>query len=242
MYGKKRGKRRGRKNFKKTPRVYPRRKNYRRNFKKRTRWAPALPTKTSSRLKFRFIDNGYDMSTLVGSAYQALQVFRGNSLFDPDYSGVGVQPYGFDNQAAMFTRYKVLSSKIKVYLTTLSGVNCPKIRAYIMPNLAISLAYNDTSDLARMPYVKAKTFGLGSYKSQGLQCSMKNYATTNQILGKARGNDGDSSSTVGANPTNAWYWLIYVDTSEFTHESTISMDVKITYYAEMTSPPSQDES
>lgn len=41
--------------------------------------------------------------------------FRMNSLFDPDYSGVGHQPYGYDQIVNLgYTKYTVLGSKIKV--------------------------------------------------------------------------------------------------------------------------------
>lgn len=38
--------------------------------------------------------------------------YRANSLFDPDYTGVGHQPYGFDQWATLFNHYVVLGSKI----------------------------------------------------------------------------------------------------------------------------------
>jgi len=40
--------------------------------------------------------------------------FRMNSLFDPDFTGTGHQPYYFDQLAALYTRYVVVSSKITV--------------------------------------------------------------------------------------------------------------------------------
>jgi len=37
------------------------------------------------------------------------QVFRANSLFDPDVTNAGHQPYGFDTLSSIYTRYKVES-------------------------------------------------------------------------------------------------------------------------------------
>lgn len=42
-------------------------------------------------------------------------VFRANSLFDPDFTAAGHQPYGFDTWATMYNHYTVLGSKIKVH-------------------------------------------------------------------------------------------------------------------------------
>lgn len=44
--------------------------------------------------------------TLTSGVY-ANRVFRMNSTFDPDFTGVGGQPYGRDQIAAIYTRYRV---------------------------------------------------------------------------------------------------------------------------------------
>lgn len=44
--------------------------------------------------------------------------FKLNSLYDPDNSGSGHQPYGFDNLMAYYTRFSVVSCKV-----TLNSVN-----------------------------------------------------------------------------------------------------------------------
>ncbi len=53
----------------------------------------------------------------------ALQVFRANSIFDPDYTGVGHQPLGADQLAGLYGRYEVLDSTIRARYTTNSSVN-----------------------------------------------------------------------------------------------------------------------
>jgi len=42
------------------------------------------------------------------------QVVRLNSLFDPDFTGVGHQPFGFDQMALLYRRYKVNAVLIKL--------------------------------------------------------------------------------------------------------------------------------
>ncbi len=47
----------------------------------------------------------------------AVNVFRANSLFDPDFSGVGHQPMGFDDMAYLYEKYRVFSVSMKVTFT-----------------------------------------------------------------------------------------------------------------------------
>jgi hypothetical protein len=51
----------------------------------------------------------------------AQQIMNLNSLFDPDRTGTGTQPYGFDQLAALYNRYRVLRCHWKVSFGTSSG-------------------------------------------------------------------------------------------------------------------------
>lgn len=45
------------------------------------------------------------------STIRSLYSFRANSAFDPDYTGIGHQPLGFDQMMALYARYEVISTK-----------------------------------------------------------------------------------------------------------------------------------
>lgn len=51
--------------------------------------------------------------TPITSFYAAYQ-FRANSLFDPNYTSSGHQPYGFDTLASQYNRYVVYKSAIRI--------------------------------------------------------------------------------------------------------------------------------
>lgn len=47
--------------------------------------------------------------------------YRLNSLFDPDFSGIGHQPYGFDQLTPLYNRYRVISCSYVVSAVDQSG-------------------------------------------------------------------------------------------------------------------------
>lgn len=51
-------------------------------------------------------------------------MFNLNSLFDPDRTGVGHQPLGFDQYSAFYNRYKVFKCKVTVQATCTGSLNC----------------------------------------------------------------------------------------------------------------------
>lgn len=100
----------------------PRQNKRRRSRKRRTRKTtprtavlsvqPALYPRTR-RVKLRY-STKLLLVPPVGNLY-AEHVFRANSVFDPDLTGVGHQPRGFDEMNLFYERWRVVGSKIKVY-------------------------------------------------------------------------------------------------------------------------------
>lgn len=48
------------------------------------------------------------------------QIYNLNSLFDPDRTGTGHQPYGFDQMAALYNRYRVLRTGYRIVVSASS--------------------------------------------------------------------------------------------------------------------------
>ena len=108
--------RRGR--FRRRP--YPKQRRTRRRFAQSKTEALATRQKVSvPRGIFGFPDEFIttiryvDVYTLTSASNGiAKQYMRMNSLFDPDQTGTGHQPYYFDQFAALYNRYTVLGSKL----------------------------------------------------------------------------------------------------------------------------------
>jgi len=56
--------------------------------------------------------------TPSGAALIASYQFRGNSLYDPDYTSAGHQPLGFDEYSNLYEHFTVLGSKISITAAT----------------------------------------------------------------------------------------------------------------------------
>lgn len=63
--------------------------------------------------------------TSVGGASVLDQIYRANSLFDPDRTGVGHQPRGFDQLTPLYNRYRVDAIRWDVkFMPAVAGYNC----------------------------------------------------------------------------------------------------------------------
>lgn len=211
---------------------------YRGYKKKWSKWQKATPSKCTRLIKFNYVDSAFDMSTVVGNSYQEHQVFAGNGLFDPDITGVGSQPYGYDNwcgASGFFSKYKVYASKITIYVssTNVSGT-MPVCKVFLFPSETLAPAFTNPGDLTQYAYCKQGV--LGANTTTGLLCKITNYSTSKLILGKEKANDEEATAASTANPSNIWYWHVYIDTSGWTVEATIKMDIKIKYYTKLQDP------
>ena len=59
------------------------------------------------------------------AALSGVHVCAANDLYDPDVTGVGHQPVGFDQMMEFYTHFKVLSSKITVWFTSEGNPGSP---------------------------------------------------------------------------------------------------------------------
>jgi len=82
-------------------------------------WMPIFPARTTKTLRYS------TSSTLaVTSGVPVTYVFRGNDIFDPDFTGTGHQLMGFDQMMLFYNHFCVIRSKLKVtFRSTASSTN-----------------------------------------------------------------------------------------------------------------------
>lgn len=206
----------------------------------RPSWHTVAPQKM--RLRFKYADTGYTSALAVGNGYSDTYIFRGNSCFDPDYTGVGVQPYGWDEYCALYGYYVVRASSIKVYYSTSTAdTTTPRIIAAVVPSVLSSLAAADPADIQQYHYRRCKSFS--NDDSTGRQ-KIINYCSTKKMFPgmTARDNNFQAAVTANAAANYTWYWHVLFNAADWAQNTTIMWGVKITYYTEMVGPINLNES
>jgi len=92
-----------------------------------------------------FWEGAYTLSPAAGAV--AAQVFRWNSVYDPDFTGVGTSVRGYTQMAALYGRYRVLGAKATVGFVNIS--NATPLTVALALNPVTTVGVDITSILAQ---------------------------------------------------------------------------------------------
>lgn len=190
-----------------------------------------MPDEVWIKFKWTYFAN---LSNAGSGASSILQVFRGNSLFDPDQTGVGSQPLTFDQWCpALYTWYYVAASKIKVDLWSTSNSQAGMLFTVLPSADVYSSVSVINSPISQQPYAITKP--LLYYTQQGARQKIKAYMTTNKIYGlRATEVDGSYTSAYNASPSSQWYWNVCLqDITGANNVCQANGIITLTYYAKL---------
>lgn len=173
----------------------------------------------------------YNRYQSLNSASPQINVYRGNSVFDPDFSGIGAQPMGHDQWSTFYRRYRVIAAAIKVEFS--SQVNSTTGIQGCICALNSSLATsNPVEMLEAAKSVKSKVVSDPS-DARG---TMSYYITTAEMAGLPA--DGylyerDLSAAISSNPVEGWFYHVgFFDASGGLNTVNVHSQTEITYYVE----------
>ncbi len=162
-------------------------------------------------------------ATTLGNLYS--YQYRGNSVFDPNYTGAGSQPVYYDNWANMYTSYVVLSSRIKLELMALGAGTAP-VLAGVFPAYNTSLG-TGAVDCASNRYAKSVSTGTSG---NAVRLVLDSSMSTAQMFGVPESAIlmDDQYSGAAGNPAAAqtWYWTVFAQAESGT--STMSGNIRVT--------------
>ena len=165
------------------------------------------PAKFKSRTTLRYAD--YFTLNPVASGF-AVYVLSANGMFDPNISGVGHQPRGFDQWMTMYKRYTVIGSKITIVCgNTSTATTSENILVSCFPTMNTSVSLTQPYDMIEPKGTKWMAFTNGST----ISTIKPNPKLTNQInilkwLGKKDTDDDTISGLSSTNPDSQVYWMI----------------------------------
>lgn len=161
-------------------------------------------------------------------------LMRLNSLYDPDATGVGAQPYYRDQMAALYASYRVYAVKVTLTMVSESGT------------IAFGMkAQPDTSTLAtanlgfERPLTKTAIIANGQRSFK-----MTKYFDLPSLFGvsKQAYEDEDFSAAVNTNPARQYYLQIFSQHLDGTTSAVGRLMVQMTYYSKWFDRIRQNES
>lgn len=174
----------------------------------------------------------FELNMTSGAA--AVQTFRLNSLFDPDYTGVGHQPMWHDQLSAVYRNYRVKGSKITAEFMPVTLDNPgtatygPYVVAIITSNQT-TLTASSTALITEDPNSVSKV--IGPKLSGRPYAQLSNTFSPQRDLGLDP-YEKDLSSGVTSNPDQVFYAHVVSRDMATTLTSRISVRVKIEFQAE----------
>lgn len=168
---------------------------------------------------------GSQYSVSLTSGTSTLRVFRGNGMYDPDRTGTGHQPYGFDQLSGLYKYFSVRASSIKVWYVTASA------------GTGVLLNVGPDATAASTPTISAVTEMFEYFRSDPVFASntdggnaviTKSDACTTASIMIGDWKESSNLGTAAADPTNQWSWNVAVYNAG-SSSNTGNLFVRITY-------------
>lgn len=162
--------------------------------------------------------------------------YRGNNIYDPDYTGVGHQPRGFDQLSDNYNKYVVLGSSCELIGVSGASGDAGVIEVSLMPVVSPStLSNRDPEYLAEMPGSQMMVIAPGGEKQ-----IISAYQSTANVKGVSRRtiltDDTFEGTVAGSGPNNAWYWQINAQVADENTTMDAFLYVKLVYYVKLLEP------
>lgn len=184
-----------------------------------------------------FVKMRYSEKVTFSAGSSNAYSFSGNSVFDPNVSGIGGQPLSLDQWNGFYLNYRVRSSKCTVVVNA-QGAGAGSVRRYaLIPYNATQAAVINTTPIStlseypgcRVWYGNTNT-GSGAIKGKSSYArSAKVFNVTSTTLNS----EENYSALFTANPVNTWQWFIRSEATDSISSPESPLYVTVTYYVEL---------
>lgn len=166
------------------------------------------------------------------SGTAAVNVFRANDLYDPDLTGVGHQPVGFDQIMTMYNHFTVIASKIRVSFFNEDSARAPFVGIALQGGSAVEADLLRYIENGACRYERVGEQGTGgSHTTVTMQCNVSQWLGRPSLLSE----DDCRGSTAGS-PTEQVYYHVWAAPNSSADHGNINCLVQIDYVAILTEP------
>lgn len=176
------------------------------------------PQPTQAMVKLRYCD----VSTVTSSAgATSTNQYNIGSLYDPDHTFVGHQPYTYDQISGLFNSYCVRAVRIKLKCTACTT----PMRVNVVPKFNSSSITTNLSLAEEYKYSSNFMVGIEGVEKSFYYDLAKISGTTWDAFKK------DSSAVMSASPAATSYWNLMVRSADLTSSGTLAYDLEIEFIA-----------
>lgn len=168
--------------------------------------------------------------TPVTAAFNSINVWRANSIFDPDFTGAGDQPLYYDQYAALYGQYQVLACRFDHTVCTIDNGGSPSIPAFV------SSAFTDVDPTGlNNEHISSLKFGQDhGIVTAATPLYISTYITMKQLHGYKDITQVDNLiAAIGGNPADPSFHILSIRTSASLGTDTYYVKTKITYYVKL---------
>jgi len=186
--------------------------------------SPIFPGRETTRRVLTYAENAIAINPGAGTC--GVYVFSANGLYDPNITGVGHQPTGFDQLMVLYQEYLVIKSRIKVTFINADNTNIQQVGVAVVDQAATSSDPRVYIENQQGVWTVCSQLGTGQeHRTLTIECDMSKQAARNVRQ------DKDWAGSQGSNPVTQKYFHCWgVDAAGTTDTSAITLLVQIDYY------------
>lgn len=192
---------------------------------------------TQQKVVFRYASEFFTLDPPTGGL-TAARVFTANGLADPDITGIGHQPRGFDQLMPLYDHYVVISSKIRFdcQWQNLSGSSTSR------KPMIVGVSVNDDAAGYGSNYFDYMESGYTKYQMLGTESNSKAITINHQVnpaqyLGRSKPlSDSQLKGSISTNPVEQVFWNVFAVPLSTLDIDPISCQVLIEYTAILIEP------
>lgn len=151
-------------------------------------------------------------------------VFRANDIYDPNYSGIGHQPFLHDTLSTLYKSFVVIGAKITFRVCSSTTQHPCMMGVFLSPDAAPSWSNNYGTIIEQ---------GLGKHKSiitgaaMRTPVSVTHHFGANKFFNTNVSNDIETyGATFGSSPTKQAYFYCWIQ--DITHDTATSLNCNVT--------------